>query len=897
MFLGRRFLKRRSAVVSAPALSSNPRDPLLFLYPRLFSSSVTIDVRDNSQKAHTGSTEASPPANFLTSRESLDLDRLSSLLKWIDPQLRPRQPATQAPSRSRSLDRVGSDGLQDEGSGFGGQDGISEAWDRGVGGSQGTTRNARTRRTDEAAKTARKLVCNAERRERISAYNKRAREEYRRNKHGKKADPEADRAVVLRALQLHTPSHPQLVPGRKLKIATVPVSTVEQLIYSADNNLWNIKVRYDCEIELAEQQGNDPGFRDVIISGPVAGVAGATAEILQITPKEVQGTRSRYKIPAKLNTRAPRNQSPTLKEGHEKVKCRFVFPTLRGAMASPLNVDQVATPKVWTKESFKEYVQHLTSIKMSNHVHNFLYKKGQHHSHLVMEILRQLFTDPDYTTCITVEAANLALEYFVKCYQLRTVRYLYAHMEMISLRMNTETYNTILRGCARSKDIQSFRITVELMLSRGYLPNSRTWIAYLRTLESFHAKQRAISIMRSKGLLTDLGLMKSACSLLVGRELIDFLQSERGKGNFLEHMDTTYGKNWFGIESANQILHVLASRGLISGCLDFLDLMDRRQVSPDTISLNSILHHCSENLNWRGAIKALERLSNISSVVPDSLTYDALFKLAWRCRFYNMTRVLWQYACLDGASTFRMRERITRTVGDAVFDDTPADPHTALKFWNCTAGPFILGCTSLFPQWRPRPQAKNSRNQHIPLTEPKGERSAVVKIQPYRYWPPEGAAPEKRKLFEDAVRKIKEDMAAFKFLVPAEPLVTVVKAAISLDVKIWCDSNKAMQDLTTSQQSVSVIRRRKGLPGAVMKWVPGMRLGMPDEKEQGAQGTAPLTVAGWTPDELKYHYNRSNSIAPVTEVVGGDVRQERKQPDLRDSAEISAKERQAASIL
>lgn len=821
MFLGRRFLQRTNVIASPAGPASNPREPLSFLYPRWARAAAGYLAPDGGGTQHAG------------------IDSIGHVHSG-------QAPAVQE-EEQESTTQVSSQ-LQNGACGDRSQNGSAMPWERDAeaipAAAQVVGSNA------NSTKRVRRVARQAEGREKDRSFDLRSRGGTRGNARGKAPDAHIDWQTILRILQLHTPSYLGPSHDRGLRIM-IPVGSVEQLIFSVDNNIWKIKERYGCEIELAEQEGGGSDSCPAIISGPVANVAKAAADILQITPPENQHTQQRYKYPIRFNTRALRNQTSPPEDGGAVSKYRHVLAEARGKMTSPLNVRQVTVPEVWTKESFENYVRHLTAITMSNHVRSILYEKGELHSEMVMKILRRLFSDPNYTDCITIAAANMALDYFVKKGQLRDVRRLYWRVATMNLRMGTETYNIMLRGAAKRKDLHTFRFMLELMLTRGYQPNGKTWIAFLRTLEDFDARKRTVIVMKRKGLFNSPGLIREACSLLIRRELQDFLESKNSRGNFWQDMEVTYSKHWFGLNTANQILDELGRRDLISRCLGVLTFMNHRGVAPNTDSLNFILKRCAMNFNWRGAIKVLEYISNTTNVGPNDVTYHSLFNLAWHYRFYNMARVVWQYACLDGATTDLMRERVKRTVRASIFNDHPKAANTPATFWNTAVGSFILGCMHLFP-----PQ-KSLANNYSKI-EPKPEvhlgsgwntESSSITSQTLFL---EGATPEQINLYKDIDQQVRDDLRVFRYFLPAEPLITVLKAAVSVDVQMGHEIWKDPETIRRLMVTVPLIRKRNGLPGKTTMWTPGMRMETFDQDSTVADGAAVLALVRKRGDRLFY---------------------------------------------
>ena len=362
-------------------------------------------------------------------------------------------------------------------------------------------------------------------------------------------------------------------------------------------------------------------------------------------------------------------------------------------------------PATWTPESFGLYVQHLISIKMTTHLQRFLYKPGEYHTNVVVDILKALFVDPECRTAISAAAFNDALGYLEKHNAIDVVRDLFVRMEMQNLKMNTETFNIMLRGTAKSKSLGNFHYIVLLMLRRGYTPNADTWLAFMRLMDDFEIKLRILKSMKSKKLLRDPRTQKNVCTNLVDMEVYDSLDNNMTHEQFLQHMADRYGQDWLTTNSANRILDALGSRGLISRCWDLFKFMHTQDVEPSDVSIQTVLDHCEKQRNPEGAIEIIRRVSSLFGFDPSEDAYHRLFRFAWNNYLPCVARVVWRYACLNAATTHGMRRRIINGAVALSSQSLVSDVAYSRQF-RSTASSFILGLRNSKPN-----------QQHIPLPE------------------------------------------------------------------------------------------------------------------------------------------------------------------------------------
>jgi pentatricopeptide repeat protein len=536
-------------------------------------------------------------------------------------------------------------------------------------------------------------------------YNRRTREDYEEMKSRKRIAGESDWRDILATLERHTPDGASHWHDNVLRIR-VPFKVVGRLLFSEEDNIWAIKMRCGCQIEVSEADEASQGRRIFLISGPVRNITKAAVEILQVAPGAVPDKEIWSQHVPGFKTKPPQQRPSLSVDSSSTDVVRSVRADRRRRMAAPIRADKVPRPSTWTPESFGLHVQHLISIKMTTHMQRILYKPGEYHTNIVVDILQTLFVDPECRTAISAAAFNDALGYLQKHNAIDVVRDLYVRMEMQNLKMNTETFNIMLRGTAKSRSLGNFHYIFLLMLRRGYTPNVDTWLAFMRLVDDFEIKVHILKSMKSKELLRDPRTQKGVCENLVQMEIHDSLDNNMTHEQFLQHMADRYGQDWLTKDSASRILDALGSRGLISRCWEFFEFMHTQDVKPSDVSILTVIHHCEKQRNVEGAIEIIRRVSSLIGFDPSQEAYHRLFRFAWNACLPCVARVVWRYACLNAATTYGMRRRIIDGVVAAISSQSLISDVTFSSEWRATASSFILGLRN-----------SNPTQQHIPLDE------------------------------------------------------------------------------------------------------------------------------------------------------------------------------------
>lgn len=619
MSLGGRIARQGKAVTSVSrTLSSAPSEPLLFLYPQWIRTTVTIaQAADRDGSRNSASEEGTIPAD-------LDIGkRIDGLLD--------KSGRTSSQSGSRQAEPI-----------------IP---------------------VQPINSNARRIVGKVKRTNSRFATENRVRESYQetlhREREREKGAEITDWREILKTLERHTPVRSDTWHNNALRIK-IPVKAVGYFLFSEDDNLWKIKDRCGVHIDLTDAWDDDADHRALILSGPVTAVAKASAEIMQVSPK---AAASGLNTPKGFSHFSTRSQSvpPAAKMGDAPVRSvvRIVRSDRRSRSLAPMRADRLPRPQSWDTSSLSGYVQALTSMEITSHQARLLYKPNETHQDVVVATLNKLFLDEIPKDAVSASVFNDALTYLVKHNQMEDARKLYVHMEAQDLKMDTDTYNIMLRGSAKAKDLYTFRFLLNLMLRRGYNPNPRTWSAFLMAVKEFEVKVQVLSSMRLRNLLDDISVRKDVCEQLVTHEINKSLDMERSQGKFLTHMDEQYGIDWLTTSSSSRVLSALASRGLISRCWDFFVVMKDRDIKINTVAVNAVLDHCARHRNAEGAGEIIARVSTLQAFVPDDHTYHILFKIAVDRRQYNVARIVWQYACLEAKTTFSMRKSVQQAIKDS----------------------------------------------------------------------------------------------------------------------------------------------------------------------------------------------------------------------------------------
>ncbi|KAI9817028.1 MAG: hypothetical protein M1832_004745 [Thelocarpon impressellum] len=287
---------------------------------------------------------------------------------------------------------------------------------------------------------------------------------------------------------------------------------------------------------------------------------------------------------------------------------------------------------------------------------------------------------------ITVDACNEGIRFMLSHMLFVDARRLYLLMASLKLSRPTETYNIMLRASAGLGDLTNFNFILALMLRRGVPPNGATWTAFLMNELPREAREDAVQSMRGKGLLRSPYQVGQAAAQGVYHELSEWLDDGKSLNSFVGDMDRVYGDGWLTTSAANRLLSVLGQRAMLDESMELWEVARARHVSFDVISLTSILFHCRRMPATAIALKAIQAAER-DGIKLNEVAYHALISMAWKLRLYNVARVGWRYACLEGAVAHKVKAIVVQTLQRV----EPAVAVTSHGAWRKDAGKLMVG--------------------------------------------------------------------------------------------------------------------------------------------------------------------------------------------------------------
>ncbi|KAK5707513.1 hypothetical protein LTR97_000047 [Elasticomyces elasticus] len=358
----------------------------------------------------------------------------------------------------------------------------------------------------------------------------------------------------------------------------------------------------------------------------------------------------------------------------------------------------------WTTVTFTDHIETLTTLPP-----RLVRRDMEHGTHVpgmpltniykqqVTNELLNCFSHASASSCISSEAVNLALSFFVKHSDYPAIRELLARLQEDNrYALKTDNFDVLLAAAAANEDVHSFRLELLDMLRRGLAPSSRTWVSLHRLVRrrqtGTQASRRVLGVMQSKGMFGNLDVLREVVKDIVELDLTAYLNNGR-KGEiatldaFVKSYDDlfrpTHGlhaarrsssenfRPWLTNTTANIMAKVLLALGRTEDALSVVRMLEDCGEAPKVDTLNTFLTAAGRARDTSFIISILKRFEPSiagpkntarKAIQLDKLSYALMLQAAWGQHFFNMLRVIWRYACCAGEVDFEWQKRMTSSL-------------------------------------------------------------------------------------------------------------------------------------------------------------------------------------------------------------------------------------------
>lgn len=287
-----------------------------------------------------------------------------------------------------------------------------------------------------------------------------------------------------------------------------------------------------------------------------------------------------------------------------------------------------------------------------------------------------MFEHPEIVANIASSSVTRVINYLLKYRKWPEFRKIYSHLQDGGYTLDASNFNAVLGAATRFGDLRNFKFTLDEMTGLEVVPTPETWALFHELMCQRFPDEAEIVLeaIRRRSFLQDNETAHRVVKNTVEMELTQHLAEHGDVASVFHHFDRRFSKlvgrtdfNWLTTNVAKPIIQLFLALGKRQEALDVLKELKVRgqgRVVVDTGIMTTFLASSLRQRDPESAIAFLRlfRVGEHGALTPEVVTYNTLFLIAWRRRYWNMLRVVWRYACAAGHTTFSMRSRMSRSI-------------------------------------------------------------------------------------------------------------------------------------------------------------------------------------------------------------------------------------------
>ncbi|KAK0774587.1 hypothetical protein LTR75_016829 [Friedmanniomyces endolithicus] len=429
--------------------------------------------------------------------------------------------------------------------------------------------------------------------------------------------------------------------------------------------------------------------------------------------EEIESTNNRV-WQEQCDKSVPQNGPPSVdpdKDGRVRVPIRAVWvyaasgveEILETTAGDTQSVLSFKRPVVWSTVVFTYHVETLSTLpprlvrrQMRDETSGQVLPRSNTYKQQVVVELLKCFSDPSASACVSREAVDSALSFFIRVSDYNAIRQLLAILQENKLyALTTSNFDILLAAAAANDDMHNFRLWQRNMVQRGLRPSPSTWASLHRLVSRLcpgtPLPARVFDAMHEKGLFTDLHTLQEQMKDTVKEALTAHLERSPASDDadldaFVSTYDMRFGspsyrhhfhqpkhssaihfRPWLTIETANIMAKVLLSHGRLRDALAVLRMLVDSGKQPRADTLNTFLTAAYRVRDAEFAVSVVKHFAPFigpsstylrNNTRLNKISYAMLFRIAWRGKCFNMLRVIWRYACCAGEMAWEFQDDV-----------------------------------------------------------------------------------------------------------------------------------------------------------------------------------------------------------------------------------------------
>lgn len=463
-----------------------------------------------------------------------------------------------------------------------------------------------------------------------------------------------------------------LLQAPKGKTIYVPEAGLVRLFGTELELTAGFTVGSGCDMHVRSKKlVDDKGRRQVVLIGSEVAVKLAEKEIEEAVALD------------RLNTRQASFTSSNngiVRAVWSNIRHRNFVPQNKWHHRRPVDVPR---PSVWTQKSLADYIEDLVHCGMPESQLRQYYSGYTEFFTLIADMVLEVLNDPAMQKLITSRIVHTVVPFFV---QHQSISELNKLIPLFDGFMTTRTFNSLMKAASKRRDLFLFRIYINIMRNYGLKPNGFEVVQFLKCIVSNKIRSYMLLHLQQQGFLDEPHVKKAAVSASLQDSFLFHMTTGQSVSSYIRALNDVFD-DWVSTDSLNNMVLEATYAKNPEAIAEIVDYCKQNDLDLDSRTLVYGLMYFAESKRFVAGIKFFLHMVRVHNVRRKPRATQLLFLLAWRRRAYNVCRLVWRYACLEGCATKAMQ----KWVYTSILRNTPSEPTSNTEFWSERAGKVITG--------------------------------------------------------------------------------------------------------------------------------------------------------------------------------------------------------------
>ena len=614
-------------------------------------------------------------------------------------------------------------------------------------------------------------------------YMKRAEDQYTSSREATRGELRRCLKVAESLLDFHGMS-PEMLKQKTSsptgdKVLYVPESAVVTLFGHEYENRVGLKLGSGCQTFVMNKRESDSsGRRKVILTGSPRAIEMAEEQFRKAAERDTSVfARGRF-VDTPL-----RPVWSNIRDENDRRRIAFIN----------MRPSEIPRPENWNAKSLAFYIDDLTRCRLPEskllqdfpHELAFFDEIGDH-------IIR-LLEDPNIQKYISSKVAKAAISFFVHHGRLTKLNRI---LPMFDELLTTRTFNELLRAASRRSDLYLFDSYISIMKETGVAPNGWEWVHFLKSIRSPKLRSYMLVYLHQKGVLHKRHILQAAVADSLQDSFCYHISTGQDVFAYLDGLKQVFGP-WISTTAINNLVLEASWMKSPEALAAIIDYCRKTNVPLDNGTLSFGLMYFVDTKRFLAGAEFFLNMIHKDRVLRSDVATQLLWVLAWRRRAYNVCRLVWRYSCMEGTVSWEMQNLVLSSVRR----NTPANTEIQGERWRKAIGKVVIGVENDFVA----PPVRHESDPDDLWEEPQFVRPQKS-FRHLTEWRDSGT-PERYEQYKAGTRAVTRDLKAYDKYEPLMAFEDLLMIAVRRDIE-WGGAHHDPDWIAENAIRVPVVEKR-----------------------------------------------------------------------------------------